>query len=157
MKKNEANFIDDYYADEVESVDDSIINKTMQEKFANASDNDKVKDTMKSEPFNESYERMQQDIKVIDAFCDVIEEDKSLKKNYAKSLMRILFLQLIAVNIIFVFYGLGLLSYPESAFNIFITGSLIEIIGLVTVAVKYLFKDNITKPLDNILEKNRKK
>ncbi len=51
---------------------------------------------------------------------------------------------------------MGLLTYTEKTLNIYVGGGLIEVISLIAIIVKYLFKDNISLSLNSILEKNKK-
>lgn len=62
--------------------------------------------------------------------------------------------QLIALITIFVLQGIGLLSYSDVSFNIFVTGGIAEVYVLVRVIVKYLFNDNLTDLLKIILRAN---
>ncbi len=159
--------------DELENVYDDLENyeyeKEEKEKDINAIYLDKLnhlyttvredqrvkKDKVFSEPFDETARRTEMDSQVINAFCEVIQKDTKLKITYGAILIVLLGFQLLALNVVFVLYGLNILEYSENVFQLFLVGTLGEIIALVTVIVKYLFKDNITKALDNILEKNR--
>lgn len=116
-----------------------------------------TKDTeMKAESIDETVERFKLDSEVIHSFTDNAKDDRELKKKYAFWLITILFIQMIIFNGIFIFNGLGKLTYTETVLNIYIGGGLIELISLVTIIVKYLFKDNISSTLNSILEKNKK-
>jgi len=108
-----------------------------------------------SESFDEAARRVELDSQAIDTFCNVIEEDTHLKKTYAKVLIFMLAMELLVINGIFIFIGIGWLNYTEVVLNIFIGATLLEILGLVTIIVNYLFKDNITKALNNILVNNK--
>lgn len=108
-------------------------------------------------PLDEVATRLEMDHEAINTFIDNIESDTKLKRSYAYWLLGLLFIQLIAVNAIFILRGLKILNYSDVSFNIFISGALVEVIALVAIVVKYLFKDNITEALNNILEKNVKK
>lgn len=94
--------------------------------------------------------------KVTDAFTNNAKTDRSLKKIYGGCLLFLLIIQLIAVNVIFVLGGLNILKYSDTTFNIFITGSLIEIAVIVRIVVKYLFTDNISKTFNNMMEQQIK-
>lgn len=94
--------------------------------------------------------------KVVSAHCDNITSDISIKKVYSKILLIILAVQFIVLDLIFVFVGLGSLKYSDISLNLFVTGGLIELIGLVTIIVKYLFKDNTTESLRIISHINDK-
>lgn len=108
-----------------------------------------------SKSLDEARTRVELDSKAINTFCDVIDKDTKLKKIYAIVLLVMLGLQLIATNVIIIFFGAGILYFSDKVFNLYISGSLIEIIGLVLIIVKYLFKDNITNSLKNILINNK--
>lgn len=110
-----------------------------------------------SNTWDEVQERFNIDKNVTDTFVDNIKTDMIFKKIYAIVLLIILSLQLIMVNIAFILRGINIINCSDISFNIFISGALIEVIALVTIVVKYLFKDNISEALKNILEKNRKK
>lgn len=101
-------------------------------------------------------ERLNLDKAAVNTFTDNAEVDRDLKKKYAGKLLWILVLQLAIFNLIFVLVGLNILVYEYNTINIYVTGGLIEIISLVAIVVRYLFKDNISKPLRDILEKNKK-
>ena len=59
------------------------------------------------------------------------------------------------MNAIFVCRGLNLLEFNDTTFNIFITATIAEVFSLVTIIVKYLFTDNLTKLLSNILTETK--
>lgn len=94
--------------------------------------------------------------KVVSTHCDNITSDISIKKVYSTILLIILAVQFIVLDSIFVFVGLGSLKYSDISLNLFVTGGLIELIGLVTIIVKYLFKDNTTESLRIISHINDK-
>ncbi len=95
--------------------------------------------------------------RIVNLFEDNIEEDRKLRKLYAKILIGILIIELVILNIIFICVGTGALTYSESVLNIFITGGIAEIFLLIKMIVEYLFKDHLTDALKIILEKNNTK
>lgn len=107
--------------------------------------------------WDEVYARFKIDQKVVDTFIDNIKTDVTIKKAYAYALLILLGLQLVSVNVIFFLRGFNIIKYSNQTFDIFITGALIEVIALVAIIVRYLFKDNISESLKNILEKNKHK
>ncbi len=94
--------------------------------------------------------------KIIELFANNIEKDQELRQGYAKILIGILVIELIALIVIFILAGCKVLNYSENVFNIFISGGIAEIFILVRVIVKYLFKDNLTEALKIIIENNNK-
>ncbi len=89
-------------------------------------------------------------VKTTDTFIQNINLDIKLKRIYAYILLGLLCFQLISVNVIFILKGLKKIEYNNTSFNIFIAGALIEVIALVAIIIKYLFKDNINEPLKTI-------
>ena len=92
--------------------------------------------------------------KILELFANNIEKDQKLKEKYAIILIIILAIQLVALIVIFILKGCGVLNYSDSTFNLFITGGIAEVFVLVRVIVKYLFKDNLTNALNIILKNN---
>lgn len=92
--------------------------------------------------------------KILGLFANNIEKDQKLKEKYAIILIIILAIQLVALIVIFILKGCGVLNYSDSTFNLFITGGIAEVFVLVRVIVKYLFKDNLTNALNIILKNN---
>ena len=95
--------------------------------------------------------------KIIELFERNIEKDQTLRFIYAIILVTILGIELIALVTIFILAGCGILSYSDTALNLFITGGIAEIFVLVKVIVEYLFKDNLTEALKIIITSNNKK
>lgn len=146
----------EYEKEENEKNINAIYLNKLNNLYTSIRENQRIKkDKVLSEPFDETARRTEMDSQVINAFCEVIQKDTKLKFIYGAILIFLLGLQLIALNVVFILYGLNILKYSENIFQLFLVGTLGEIIALVTVIVKYLFKDNITKALDNILEKNK--
>lgn len=145
------NKLDKEMQEKIDSLFDRISNKEKvnKEKIDIAEDNSKnVDEVNKKWTMNE---------KIIELFINNIKGDNGLKEKYAIILIVILIAQLIALNVLFILVGCGVLSYSETTFNIFITGGILEVFVLVRVIVKYLFKDNLTNALNIILEKNNSK
>lgn len=88
---------------------------------------------------------------IANIFTERSKNDNDLKEKYSKKLIVILVFQLIFMNIIFILGGIGILNYSDTTFNIFVTATIAEVFSLVTIIVKYLFTDNLTKLLSNIL------
>ena len=113
------------------------------------------KDKNSHESLDEASQRLKYDGEVIHTFTENAKDDRRLKKIYAIWLMLFFLIQLITFNVVFILAGCKVLNYSENTFNIYVTGGLIEIVSLVVIIVKYLFKDNISGSLNNILEKNK--
>jgi hypothetical protein len=67
------------------------------------------------------------------------KSDRKLKKSYAKNFFWILVVQLGLMNIIFLLYGCGLLTYDAYTLDIFVTATLLEVFGIVAIITKNLF------------------
>lgn len=99
---------------------------------------------------------------IANIFTKRSENDNKLKEKYSIILIVILVIQLLFMNTTLVLKGLNILQFSDNVFNIFITGTILEVFSLITIIVKYLFTDNLTKLLSNILteakeEKENKK
>ena len=105
-------------------------------------------------PINEINKKWDMNDRIVDLFIKNIVTDQNLRQKYAVILIIILSIELIALILIFILKGLNILNYSDSTFNLFITGGIAEVFVLVRVIVKYLFKDNLTKALNIILENN---
>lgn len=68
------------------------------------------------------------------------QNDITLKSHYAYGLIGIMAIQLIVMNRVFLDVGSGLLKYDNYVLHLYITGTLLELFGLVLVITKYLFK-----------------
>lgn len=88
---------------------------------------------------------------IADIFTDRSKNDNKLKEKYSKILIIILSIQLLIMNVIFILRGANKLNFDDTTFNIFITATIAEVFSLVTIIVKYLFTDNLTQLLSNIL------
>jgi len=84
-------------------------------------------------------------------FTERSKHDNELKKEYSKILVIILAIQLIALNLIFILRGTNVLVFADTTFNLFISATIAEVFALVTIIIKYLFTDNLTRLLSNIL------
>lgn len=88
---------------------------------------------------------------IANIFTQRSKNDNQLKEKYAEKLIKILVSQLVGMNIIFILRGINVLTFSDTTFNIFIAATIAEVFSLVTIIVKYLFTDNLTKLLSNIL------
>lgn len=93
--------------------------------------------------------------KILKLYIENMEKDQELKGKYATILIIILAFMLIALIIIFILKGCGILEYSDTTFNIFITAGIAEVFVLVRIIVEYLFKDNLTNALNIILTNNK--
>lgn len=124
-------------------------------KIFNSNDKKKIKESNSNvKPINEINKKWDMNDKIIDLYAENIGNDQTLRIIYATILMVILGLLLLALVVIFILKGLHILDYSDTTFNLFITGGLLEVFALVRIIVKYLFKDNLTKALNTILENN---
>ena len=137
-------------------IDPIVIKDLVNNIFDEVTQDDKVKASdEEAEPFDEKVERLKLDSEAIHSFTKNIDDLVSLRKKYAYWLIAIFILQLILFNIIFILIGCGILQYSERSLNIFISGSVIEIISLITIVTKHLFSDQLSQSLKDILEKNK--
>ena len=67
------------------------------------------------------------------------EQDRDLKKMYATRFMWILVVQLVVMNIMFFLVGCKLLTFGDLVLDIYITGTLAQVFGVVLVITKNLF------------------
>lgn len=93
---------------------------------------------------------------LLDVFKERSEDDNNLKKKYSKILIWILIVQLGVMNVIFILKGANILQFSDTTFNIFVTGTILEVFALITTIVKYLFTDKLTDLLGNLLKDNSK-
>lgn len=114
---------------------------------------------MPLEEEGQSLDELQETLKtqkeVRTTFVNNAKTDRKLKITYGIVLIFMLLAQLITVNVIFVLGGLGILSYSDATFNIFIGGALIEVIVVIKIAVEYLFTDNISKTVNKMIDNHR--
>lgn len=137
------------------SIEDELA-KQILSKFSTKKEITKVENEEKGSYINEVYKKWSMNERIIELFANNMERDQKLKEKYAVILIRILAIELVALIVIFILRGCNVLIYSDSTFNIFITGGIAEVFVLVRVIVKYLFKDNLTNPLNIILENNNK-
>jgi len=64
-----------------------------------------------------------------------------LRQYYAHGLLYMLFAQLVFMNVVLVLSGIHALTISTSTMKFYLTGTLGEIFGVVTVAVRFLFSD----------------
>ena len=124
--------------------------------FKNKNEIKNITEDEETKPIDEVSKKWNMNDRIIGLFANNIEKDQSLKEKYAIILIIILVIQLVALIVVFILKGCGVLIYSDSTFNIFITGGIAEVFVLVRVIVKYLFKDNLTSALNIILENNNK-
>jgi hypothetical protein len=67
------------------------------------------------------------------------KQDRNLKKRYANGFIWILSVQLIVMNLVFIAAGVGWLKFEQWTLDIYMTGTLAEVFGLVLVITKNLF------------------
>lgn len=118
---------------------------------------EEAKNEERNAPIDEVKKKWDMNDRILKLFVGNIEQDQKLRSKYAKILIRILSIELIALITIFILKGAGKLNYSDSTFNIFISGGIAEIFVLVRLIVKYLFKDNLTEALKIIITMNNKR
>lgn len=116
----------------------------------------KVEEQDNTKAIDELSKKWNMNDKIIGLFAEGISKDQELRGKYAKILIGILIVQLLALFVVFVLRGCNVLNYSDSTLNIYISGGIAEVFVLVRVIVKYLFKDNLTSSLNIILENNNK-
>ena len=134
--KNSATDSKENYIEEVQKLFDKKENIEPQEKVS---------------AIDEVKKKWDMNDKIIELFVDNIGKDQQLRNKYAVILIKILKMQLVALLLIFILQGAGVLKYKDSTLNIFVTGGIAEIYVLIRVIVKYLFKDNLTETLKIII------
>lgn len=65
--------------------------------------------------------------------------DRKLKKTYATWFILILIGQLLIMNVVFFMVGFGYLTFQEWTLNLYMTGTLLEVFGVILVITKNLF------------------
>ena len=73
-----------------------------------------------------------------------------MRKLYANWLMGAMSIQVVAINVIFVLIGCGVLKFEQWTANTFVTATFAEISALVLLVVKYLFPATTDRILDLI-------
>ena len=109
-----------------------------------------------SKSIDEVTEKWNMNRRILRIYEKGMEEDQDLRKTYAKILIGILIFTLIVLIVVFILRGADVLKYSDTTFNIFVTGGIAEVFLLIKTIVKYLFKDNLTQPINIILENNNK-
>ena len=95
-------------------------------------------------------ERLKHHRTIVSAWKQQQEQDRKLRKLYANWLMCAMSAQVIAINIIFVLIGCGILKYEQWTANTFVMATFAEISALVLLVVKYLFPAGTEKVRDLI-------
>jgi len=65
--------------------------------------------------------------------------DIKLKKKFAYSFIIILAVQLIIMNIVFVYIGCGYMKFSDLTIQLYMGGTLTEVFGIVYIICRYLF------------------
>lgn len=68
-----------------------------------------------------------------------LKGDTKLKKIFAWSFICILVGQLLVMNAVFVLVGAKVLSFEQFALNLYMSGTLAEVFGVVLIMARYLF------------------
>lgn len=102
-------------------------------------------------PYDENRAKWNANNKIVDLYSKNAAKDRELKDKYAKSLIKVLVVQLIVTYIIFGLAGTGILKYDKFVLNIFISGSLLETFAIVKIIVENLFNNNLNDSLNIIL------
>ncbi len=125
------------------------INKLLDE----LSDTDKITKSVDSKPqtVDEVANKWEINKKIMELFEDRMKNDSELKKGYAKILIGILIVQLLALNTWFGLKGFKIIDFADSTFDIFITGGIAEVFALVGIIVRYLFNDNLSDLLKLVI------
>ena len=128
--------------------------------FDELEDTDRVcDDNSQTKSFDEVKESFELKRKAVDTFSDNITTNIEIKRNYSFILIITLGIQFLALDTIFILVGCNVLQYSKTTLNLFLTIGFLELIGLVTIVVKYVFADNISESLKIILgveTKNKK-
>jgi amino acid transporter len=82
------------------------------------------------------------------------DAERKLRKNYANYFIWILIFQLIIVSTIFILVGCSVLKYKQWVVHIFIISVFGEIIGLVSIIVRYLFTSTSKEMIDLVKEQS---
>jgi hypothetical protein len=85
---------------------------------------------------------------IVAAWKQQQEQDRKLRKLFATWLMVAMSVQVVAIYVIFVLIGCGLLKFEEWTANTFVMSVFAEVGGLVLLVVKYLFPATSDKILD---------
>lgn len=157
MKYNE----EDYYNvdDEIEELLRNNRKDILKNEISTLFDDLNVNDKAINDSPSVSYETIRNNFKlqnrVVSVFCNNIVSDIKIKKFYSKFLIGILILQFVALDVVFFLAGKGIIIVSDVSLNLFVGGGLLEIVGLVTIIVKYLFNDNTAESLRIISRINK--
>jgi hypothetical protein len=95
-------------------------------------------------------ERIKHHRTIVGAWKQQQDQDRKMRKLYANWLMGAMSAQVVAINIIFVLIGCGVLKFETWTANTFVTATFAEISALVLLVVKYLFPATTDRILDLI-------
>lgn len=95
-------------------------------------------------------ERIKHHRTIVNAWKQQQDQDRKMRKTYANLLMGAMSVQVIAINVIFVLIGCGILKFEPWTTNTFIMATFAEISALVLLVVKYLFPPTTDRILDLI-------
>ena len=102
------------------------------------------------------YEKQKNETTLINTILNVWEDqqnaERTLRKEYASCFIWVLALQLVVINVIFVLIGCNILKYEQWTANLFIVSVFGEIVGIVSIIVKYLFTSTNKEMIDLIKE-----
>lgn len=90
------------------------------------------------------------ELSLCNQYISGIKSDNKLKVKYATILIIILCAQLIIINGIFIFVGLGILNYTQFTINLYVSACVLEVTALVTIIVKYLFSSKNSRVDDMV-------
>ncbi len=76
---------------------------------------------------------------IINVWKQQQDQDRKMRKLYATWLMIAMSLQVIAINVIFILIGSGMLKFEQWTANTFVMAVFAEVSALVLLVVKYLF------------------
>lgn len=68
------------------------------------------------------------------------QADRNLRTSYANRWFKVLVVQLLVMNVVFISVGFGKLHFSEWAINVYVTGTLAQVFLVVRDIVKYLFR-----------------
>ncbi len=76
---------------------------------------------------------------IVTAWKQQQDQDRKMRKTYANWLIGAMSVQVVAINVIFVLIGCGVLKFEQWTANTFVTATFAEISALVLLVVKYPF------------------
>lgn len=163
MQKNkkEINNFDDTDFDikdyDEQEADTSYLKNRIKFLFEDVDEEDAIKDDATSMDYEKIKNNFELQNKVVNSFCDNISSDIKIKKRYSLCLIIVLAIQFFILDYIFLEVGLKKLEFTDFTLNLFISVGFLELVGLITIIVKYLFNDNITESLRIIMRLDDKK